>query len=217
MICTILVAAGFDSPLAIADLDENDIKTIQSYVSNKAPHLLKGHNIYSESEPFEFLPGHVKVLHSLKKRATDFITQRKEPRLIPASEEIELLSDSEIDQAKKNLIDKLNLCINRIAKDTTNAAHDVSLAVFFKEANIIGSIDAYISNFSRVTHHTSSYKCSVKCLFCEKITPCTLNKHWQTTNFENHLKTHRSLIADLVKNTAEKIPVNRELNSILDS
>lgn len=91
-------------------------------------------------------------------------------------EEIEILSEQEIDELRNSLIDKLNKCL------TSSKVQNIE---YTKEQ--IGNIEAYISK-SRLAAKNPSYKCVVKCIFCKKQVPCTHNKHWQSSNLEGHLK-----------------------------
>lgn len=50
-----------------------------------------------------------------------------------------------------------------------------------------------------------------KCVQCEKITPCTHNGYWQTSNIETHLRKHFLAIP-----TTTNSSIDRELNSILE-
>lgn len=38
-------------------------------------------------------------------------------------------------------------------------------------------------------HGVPGFKCYLKCLFCSTRVPCTYYKHWQASNYENHLKS----------------------------
>lgn len=76
-IVNILTSAGYDSALSIVDLNESDILIIQDYVSNKAPHLAQEHVAYANTEKFEFLPGHKKLVLGLRNKVKDFNKQNK--------------------------------------------------------------------------------------------------------------------------------------------
>lgn len=76
----------------------------------------------------------------------------------------------------KNLLDKLNKFVK-----TLNIEKE------FTQDSVLGTIDTYISQ-SRDSK--PSYKCSLKCVLCEKLIPCTWIGHWQVSNLERHLKSH---------------------------
>lgn len=180
----ILSSAGYDCALSLAELDESDIKNIETFVS-KNQNILKD-SVYAVDEIFEFLPGHRKLLFVLRNKAIDFIENNKKNvtnksentnSLANSIEEVELLTGDEIVALKKKLVEKLNRRIT-----------SYGLNVVFTEENIISSLDAYISQSSR--NSRASYKCTVKCVSCEKLVPCTHNKYWETSNFETHLKKH---------------------------
>lgn len=184
LLIDILSSAGYDCALSLAELDESDIKNIETFVS-KNENILKD-SAYAVDEIFEFLPGHRKLLLVLKKKAIEFIENNKKKvtnksentnSLANSIEEVELLTGDEIVALKIKLVEKLNRRIT-----------SYGLNVVFTEENIISSIDAYISQSSR--NSRASYKCIVKCVSWEKLVPCTHNKHWETSNFETHLKKH---------------------------
>lgn len=178
-------------------------------MSSKARELLKTHGSYANQEKFEFLPGHKKLILGLRNRVKDFIDSNSKPSSKPKdlvetstkktvetsnnttetesiSESVELLSEEELENLKKELVARLN----RTAKSNTG--------ILFTENNIIGTVDAYISTNSRVTAtRIASYKCVVKCTHCDKTVPCTFNKRWETSNLEAHLQKHTSTQEEL--------------------
>lgn len=224
-IVNILISAGYDSALSIADLNDNDIAVIENHVSQKlaqkSADLLQNSDLYSETNPFQFLPGHRKLLLTLKSRAISFIEDNRKPNkkhtkvpLIEAErsniEELELLTDEELNVMKNELLQKLSAL-----------SHTISLGLKFEDKNIVTSIDAYISNNSKKLNNykksnTPSYKCSVKCVKCERVIPCTHNIRWETGNIEKHLKTHTlahvspTVLHDTISNNITNI--NRELD-----
>lgn len=191
-IVNVLTAAGYDSALSIADLNESDILIIQDYVTNKAQHLIKEHVSYTQNDKFEFLPGHKKLVLGLRNKVKDFNTpvsrqtqknptksiQPEEDQQI--SEEIELLTEVELAAFKTDLISKLSTVSKSVGAPT------------FTEHHLVGSIDPYISKNSKaITSKIPAYKCFVKCVICEKRVPCTFNKRWETSNLSTHLKSHQ--------------------------
>lgn len=156
----ILLSAGYDCALSIADLDEVDIQSIQQLVSSKSQELLKN-TAYVVGEPFEFLPGHRKLLYVLRKKAIEFIEESRKASesgniRLRLSEEIELLTVDEIEALKKSLVKKLNI-----------RATSIGLKKLFTEENIVSALEAYVSHHSR--NSKASYKCTVKCVSCEKM------------------------------------------------
>lgn len=183
IIVKILVSSGYECPFLIANLDDEDVKTIQDHVTNKAAHILKGHSIYSEQASFELLPGHRKVLFALKQKAKEFCESQKKNNSDVAIEEVELLTEVEVEQLKISLIKRINDFFKRIP----------GCNFTFTTHNIVSSIDPYISRNSRSlrgSQKKSAYKCTIMCLSCNIFIPCTFNKHWQTSNYESHLKSH---------------------------
>lgn len=167
-------------------MDEEDFQIIQNHVLSKEPHLLHCHAIYSEQSSFELLPGHRKVLLTLKKKAIEFGESQNKLNPEAIIGEIVHLTESEIAKLKEKLIEKLN-----------TSKRSPHIQATFTELNIVTSIDPYISHNSRSIARgkvtKSAYKCDVKCCSCDKIIPCTFNKHWEISNIEKHLKKHTNL------------------------
>lgn len=131
-------------------------------------------------DTFSFLPGHRKLLLTLSDKVKLFLNpiQRTQYQLQNTAEEVELFSDEEVVVLKKKLFDKLNSSVSTIEINKK-----------FTEDNLIGSIDAFISQ-SRFSHGKPTYKCFLKCVECEKSIPCTFIGYWQISNLERHLKSH---------------------------
>lgn len=201
-----MISSGYDCPLSIAGLDEEDIEIIQNHVANKASYLLKDHVIYSEQPSFELLPGHRKVLFTLKHKAIEFGERKNKSNSRAASEEVVLLTENELAKIKEKLINKLN----------TKGSPQIK--VTFTELNIVTPIDPYISHnsrsFARGKVTKSAYRCDVKCCFCDKIIPCTFNKHWELGNIETHLKNkHLNVDSNINMNaTLNETEINNMLN-----
>lgn len=171
-------------------MDDTEIGIIEEFVTKNLQHLLKDSKLYTQSNCFKFLPGHRRLLLSLPNKAIDFINSKTKSKTktnaeavcgassVKPQQTIELLTDEEIEILKKSLILKLN-----------NYTRTAGLTTEFKEDALVGSIDPYISH-SRTSDKKPSYKCSIKCIFCAKVVPCTHHGYWQTSNLENHVKSH---------------------------
>lgn len=170
-------------------MDDEDIQSIQNHIINKAPLLLSKHLVYSEQSSFELLPGHRKVLFTLKQKAIEFAESlnKSNSKIFneQTNEQVALLTEDEVEQLREKLIEKLNECVQRIPGSN------------FTVQNIVSTIDPYISRNARSIARgiaiKPSYKCTVKCTECEKHIPCTFNGHWSISNFQNHLKSHINL------------------------
>lgn len=202
-IVDILCSAGYDSALSISELNDDDITVIENHVLQKSE-LLKNSDSYTENlaenSPFTFLPGHRKLLFTLKSKATNFIEENKKSIVDNKSistEEIELFSDEELKVLGNDLLRKLSTYSQTIGLGST-----------FQDTNIVTSIDAYISNNTQKAKKslkTASYKCSVKCVSCERVIPCTYNNRWETGNIELHLKRHVPLGKEVSQDTASTL------------
>lgn len=127
---------------------------------------------------FKFLPGHVALLCSLPELHAESTTKKQEKKHSrkrlhstldhPRSESREINS-TEIDDAavfRKRLISKINK--------------------FTACKKIIVEIDdTFISHFRL---ENNSYKCLLRCYYCNKEIPCNYDSYWICGNYQAHLK-----------------------------
>lgn len=118
-----------------------------------------------------------KINSTEQQTKTNSTEQQTETTTEEHIEEIELLSESEICELKFNSLIKLNKAVQSIDSDRK-----------YTDQHIVSPIDVYISH-SRGINSRPTYKCLVKYICCEKIVPCTFNKHWQTSNLDQHSKS----------------------------
>lgn len=220
-IVKVLIETGFDNAISISELNNDDIKIIEEFVETNLKHIVEKSGIYDLKEKFVFLPGHRKLILSLPKRLEEFENNKKKRKGKSeteqenvTTEEIELLTESEINDLKDKLLSKL-----------TKSAKNYGLKEFTEE-EVHSSIDVYI-NHSLVpknkTHQKPSYKCLIKCIECEKEIPCTWNGYWQIGNLDKHLKNHMKNTvaqdAENQNNSSENHNKNsneKELNQVLE-
>lgn len=170
----ILISAGFDNALSIADLSDSDINIIQNHAQQNLKELISQSTVYRNTEQFVFLPGHKKTLISLSVKAKEFIEQKKVHEQV---QQMELLD-----------VDEIEILKNKLFENTY--CESLGLSTKFDEKNLTSSIDAYVSHNSRHSNKKPGYKCTVKCISCVKQIPCTHNSRWETSNLEKHLKIH---------------------------
>lgn len=202
----VLTAAGFDNAIAISDIDETDIINIESYAGEHCRHLI---DLDSVDGKLKLKPGHRKLVLALSKKAASFLqhkSQKIEQTNTVLCETVEILTNEEVIELGKNLIDKLNKCLT---------ACNIKNIQYTSEE--IGDIEAYISH-SRFGAKHPSYKCAVKCVFCEKRVPCTHNKHWQSSNLERHLKKEaEKKIVEKTTELSSSSTSNHNKNQLNDS
>lgn len=73
-IVDILVANGYNDPISLSGINEQEIETIEQFVNDNL-HTLSEQ--YSCLKPFVFLPGHKKLLIGLGKKAEQFLQHTK--------------------------------------------------------------------------------------------------------------------------------------------
>lgn len=212
------VRAGYDNAIVFLEFGEDDIKLIEQHARENESQLIKKSKIYCNIKPFAFLPGHRKVLTSLSSKIRSFKSKKKckknlfqvtiaEASKAIVEETVELLTENELSDIKIKLLAKLN-----------TFARSIGLRPDFSDSSIATDIETYIPT-SLKRKKTASYRCLVKCILCNKRIPCTHNSHWQTSNFENHLKTHNNLNPNNQVGQNNGIAVNggnsEELNELL--
>lgn len=212
--------SGYDNALSFLNFDESDINTIEIHARQNAIELLEESEVYSTIKPFEFLPGHRKILLTLESKIKSFINRKNKKNLFKISETegskldskpnveetVELLTDNELNGIKSELLNKLNV-----------SAKTIGLKITFSEQNIVSDIEPYISQ-SVKKRNTASYKCMIKCGLCCKRVPCTYIIKWQTGNFDNHLKTHAvNLAEEKIDENVEQTQQEKDESSQLNS
>lgn len=186
------IKAGYDNAIVFLEFGEDDIKLIEQYAQEKESELIEKSAIYCNIKPFAFLPGHRKVLTLLSSKIKSFKSKKKckknlfhvakaEASKAIVEETIELLSNDELNDIKRKLLEKLNIF-----------ARSIGLSPDFSDSSISTDIEPYIPT-SLKKKKTASYRCIVKCSCCNKRIPCTHNSYWQSGNLENHLRTHTNL------------------------
>lgn len=141
----ILISAGYDNALSIAELDETDINVLQTYTQTNLKSLLDESTFYKNCEKFEFLPGHHRTILKVSEKAKEYIEKKKSDN--STVQEFELLTDEEV---------KLNSVVIQN-----------HLNIQFTENSLTSAIDAYISHNSRHSKNKPSYKCHLKCTMCD--------------------------------------------------
>lgn len=150
----ILISAGYDNALSIAELDETDINVLQTYTQTNLKSLLDESTLYKNCEKFEFLPGHQRTILKISEKAKEYIEKKKSDN--STVQEFELLTDEEVNKLKENLLTKLNSVVIQN-----------HLNIQFTENSLMSAIDAYISHNSRHSKNKPSYKCHLKCTMCD--------------------------------------------------
>lgn len=185
----ILKNCGYDSPISLELLDEEKIKEIEQFIEINfgCAHSLVRDTIYENKEQFKFLPGHLTLLLGLKIYANKFIDSGLRKSKIKSkelsrdldtiTEEVEVLSDQELNKLKSILVKKIvNFC-RKINVDTEKLSDE----------SVGQDIDTIIK-----TNGELVYKTTFACPICEVRIPCIHNQHWQVSNLERHIKTHQT-------------------------
>lgn len=140
-----------------------------------------------KKEQFKFLPGHLTLLLGLKIYANKFIDSGLRKSKIKSkelsrdlntiAEEVEVLSDQELNRLKSILVKKIVDFCRKINDDTEKLSDE----------SVGQDIDTIIK-----TNGELVYKTTFACPICEVRIPCIHNQHWQVSNLEKHIKTHQT-------------------------
>lgn len=140
-----------------------------------------------KKEQFKFLPGHLTLLLGLKIYANKFIDSGLRKSKIKSkelsrdlntiAEEVEVLSDQELNRLKSILVKKIVDFCRKINDDTEKLSDE----------SVGQDIDIIIK-----TKGESVDKTTFACPICEVRIPCIHNQHWQVSNLEKHIKTHQT-------------------------
>lgn len=191
--------SGYDNAISISEFCDDDIKTVETYVNSHLKHLIENVEVYKKvhqsNQQFVFLPGHKKLLLSLKNKLKEFQISENVGKKTKKSaetlaenpcetltetnqtiEELELFTEDELKKLKTGLRTKLTKFVQNIGLVETEYAN-----------NKVSVPEGYISH-SKSLSHKAGYKCTVECIICEKNIPCTWNSYWQTGNLEKHIR-----------------------------
>lgn len=78
IVIEILIAAGYDSAISIADMNSEQIDEIEKFANQKLKSMLKDSELYSGSDVFSFLPGHRKLVIALGKHVKKYVSSKEE-------------------------------------------------------------------------------------------------------------------------------------------
>lgn len=159
----ILTETGFDNKISISTLNEKNIEEIEKYV-NKKKDILQNSKVYTESDVFEFKPGHRSLILSLPKKFAEYTQSEKNK---PKSNN-NLKNSKSDDQLKNELISKLEIFSTK------------------RKLNLKFTPN-FVTDFIKENH---CYRCRIKCPLCPKKFTCTYVSHWAASNFEAHVKSH---------------------------
>lgn len=100
LIVKLLLSAGFDSKIALRELDTNCIGAIEEH-TQKNRHLLLG-TVYEHENQFELLPGHRKVILKLSKYVNELAVAKPVDNVSFQRPELSLILRSLLEMAEMN-------------------------------------------------------------------------------------------------------------------
>lgn len=171
----ILYECGYNSWLSISVLKEQDLVQIETYLCSKRDklQLLKD---YTFEEQFKLLPGHRTLILGLASRVQEYLNHVKEQSQLESK-----AKQPRINKTVTKSDDELKI---ELTKKLTNFLKKLNYSIEFE-------IEKDISEFKK---EGNSYRCKVRCPFCDKQISCLFSSHCAVSNLELHLKTHISNI-----------------------
>lgn len=100
IVIKLLISAGFETLIALKELDSNSIHLIEEYVQ-KNRCLLSG-SVYENDDHFQFLPGHRKVILSIPKYLNELETSNPINNAAYQRPELSIILKSLLEMAEKN-------------------------------------------------------------------------------------------------------------------
>lgn len=167
----ILIETAFNIPASLKAINEQSIESIEKFVNNDLKLLNKTEYVNEKGElkvkPFKFLIGHKALILNFPKEIDVLKAAKKREKSQNRESTDENASENEL----------TNLLILKI----TNYCKTKKIKIP-NTVNLSGNI----SNFEQNLDQT---RVSVKCPFCIKIIPCTVDTVWRMSNFGQHITT----------------------------
>lgn len=167
----IIVFCGYDTELALSNINEEDIKEIEIYV-NENKHILKNeiHDIRDDQE-FKLKPGHKKFILGLPQKIKELKNKKSNGAKNKEKETEEIIAQVDQtpdDQYKQKLIAKIkHFCAKK------------SVPIEFNHSNI--------KEWQQVN---GKPKCKISCCLCKSEISCDFSTYWRISNLQDHLKGH---------------------------
>lgn len=169
MLKKILIETAYDSDISLEELSNNDIVAIEDFVQENRDILIG--TIYESRNPFHFLPGHKAILLNLSKKIKEKHQNKKVKKVVVQNNNKENnIEEEEQKESKNQLISKLK--------------HFSNSSGIFLELNLDDISDFFVND--------DRFTCRITCPFCQKKISCIKKRYWAVSNFESHLKKHKT-------------------------
>lgn len=197
-IVNILIESGFESEIALRQLNEESVTEIEEFVNVKRDLLIN--TSYAElgiDEPFKFLIGHKKILLSIPNQIKISKSSKKKGENTVETDSIEPV----------NVVKQTEKVVNKLQNFIRTIGFDFNL-----NSQCIFDFECTENN---------ECKCRFQCPLCSKRIPCLFKKYWMVSNVQAHLKKHKndrtSSVEDLVHLPIVHTDNNSEILSLFQS
>lgn len=166
----IIIFCGYDTELALSNINEEDIKEIEIYVNENKQILKNEIPDIRDDQEFKLKPGHKKFILGLPQKIKELKNKKKNgaKNKEKETEKIIQVDPTPDDQFKQKLITKIK---------QFGAKKSVQL-------------DLNLSNIKEWQMVSGKPKCKISCCLCESEISCDFTSYWRISNLQDHLKGH---------------------------
>lgn len=166
----IIIFCGYDTELALSNINEEDIKEIEIFV-NENKHILKNEIDIRDDQEFKLKPGHKKFILGLPQKIREL--KHKKSKGAKNKEKETIKTIVQVDQTPDNQFQQK--LITKIKQ-------------FCAKKSV--PLDFNYSNIKEWQQVGGKPKCKISCLLCESEISCDFTSYWRISNLQEHLKGH---------------------------
>lgn len=168
----IIIFCGYDTELALSNINEEDIKEIEFYVNENKQILKNEINDIRDDQEFKLKPGHKKFILGLPKKIKELKNKNKnngaKNKEIETDNIIVQFDQTPDDQFKQKLITKIKqFCAKKSVP-----------------------LDFNYSNINKWQQVNGKPKCKISCCLCGSEISYDFISYWRISNLQDHLKGH---------------------------
>lgn len=182
----ILKETGYDTEIALRELDESNIAGIEKYMEINRGSL--SGTVYENQQPINLLPGHKTTILSIAAHAAERTLKTKGVKRnvnLEDKQPVHDIAPQIITKVRRKLIVKVKTTLAKIKLELKAEDQNICDLEFYSEENAT---------------------CRYECPACSKKIRCIYYKHWKASNLKLHFKEHST--------NAVTIPLNGNENEI---
>lgn len=207
-VLNVLEASGYDTTTALLDINEAEIRIIESFAQENLVELIQGNSVYSRlATDFKFLPGHFRAVLAIPNLVKEFLATKQKPTPIARSQLLgprlgqlpTITIETTSETTGKETVEEIEVPVQTLGKISEDKAVSLKKQLVSKIEKFVKKIlcekefvfpEQNIGDFTFSLNKSCEivYKCLVICVKCKSETSCCFNKLWQISNYEKHLK-----------------------------